>query len=322
MPMERSFSIIIPSWNNLGFLKLCVESIRKNSACRHQIIVHVNEGSDGTLDWVRAQGLDYTWSERNLGVCLAANSMRSKVKTDYIFYLNDDMYLLPGWDKALWDEIARLPDNRFFLSGTMIQPHNRLDVGILANYGDSLETFEEERLLREYMSYPKEDWLGATWPPNLLHRDVWDLVGGYSIEYTPGMYSDPDLSAKLWMAGVRHFKGLGACRAYHFETKTTGRIKKNDGAMQFMFKWGITNATFRRHCTRLGETATEEGRPHSCNTKALGRQGFRAHLKSCFKLLTGSRLGPAQPLYDQPDGGICNSPVEDKRKVENWKQNP
>lgn len=312
--MEQSFSVIIPSWNNLGFLKLCVESIRKNSAYRHQIIVHVNEGTDGTLDWVRAQGLDYTWSERNVGVCLAANSMRSKVKTDYIFYLNDDMYLLPGWDKALSDEIDRLPDNRFFLSGTMIQPHNWLDVGIRANYGDSLETFEEERLLREYMTYHKEDWLGATWPPNLLHRDVWDLVGGYSIEYTPGMYSDPDLAAKLWMAGVRHFKGLGNCRAYHFETKTTGRIKKNDGSWQFMLKWGITNATFRRHFTRLGEAATEQGRLQLCNAEAIGRQGIRAHLKACFKLLTGSRLGPADPLGIQPDGNSGNHCVKDKQK--------
>ncbi len=187
----------------------------------------------------------------------------------------------------------------------MIQPHNWLDVGILANYGDSLETFEEERLLREYMTYPKADWLGATWPPNLLHRDVWDLVGGYSIEYTPGMYSDPDLTAKLWMAGVRHFKGLGACRAYHFETKTTDRIKKNDGSLQFLLKWGITNAAFRRHCTHLGEAATEHDRL-SCNAEALRRQGVRAHLKACLKLLTGSRLGLAQPLGDQPDGNNDN----------------
>ena len=34
------FSILIPSWNNLACLKLCVESIRKNSFFHHQIIVH------------------------------------------------------------------------------------------------------------------------------------------------------------------------------------------------------------------------------------------------------------------------------------------
>lgn len=82
------FSIFIPTWNNLDFLKLCVESIRKNSTHNHQIIVHVNDGSDGTLEWVKKEGLDYTHSKQNIGVCFAMNMMRTKVKTDYILFLN------------------------------------------------------------------------------------------------------------------------------------------------------------------------------------------------------------------------------------------
>ena len=77
-------SIIIPTWNKLPYLKICVESIRKNSVYDHQIIIHVNEGSDGTLSWLKEQGLDYTYTEENVGVCLAVNMMRTKVKTDYI----------------------------------------------------------------------------------------------------------------------------------------------------------------------------------------------------------------------------------------------
>lgn len=284
------FSIIIPTWNNLPFLKLCVESIRKNSAAPHQIIVHVNEGSDGTLQWVREQGLDYTFSEHNIGVCMACNRMRSLVKTDYIFYLNDDMVVLPGWDTALEKEIIALPDHFFFLSGTMIQPHNYLDVGITANYGDTVENFEEERLLREFKDYPMDDWKGATWPPNIVHRDIWDLVGGYSIEFSPGMYSDPDFTAKLWMVGVRHFKGVSACRVYHFETKSTGRIEKNDGNTQFLMKWGVTNSTLRRDLTCLGEPfdvqTTERAKT------SLRRNRFRSRMKAAWCLLTGKQFGP------------------------------
>ncbi len=54
------FSILIPSWNNLDYLKCCVASIRKNSRYQHQIIVHVNEGKDGSLEWVKSQSLSYT----------------------------------------------------------------------------------------------------------------------------------------------------------------------------------------------------------------------------------------------------------------------
>lgn len=293
--MDTRFSIIIPSWNNLPFLKLCVASIRKNSATHHQIIVHVNEGSDGTLQWVRDEGLDYTYSERNIGVCLACNMMRTKVKTDYILYLNDDMYMLPGWDTALAEEIATLPDNRFYMSGTMIQPHNSLNVGILANYGDSIETFDEERLLREYMNYSMQDWCGATWPPSLMHRDVWDTVGGFSIEYTPGMYSDPDLTAKLWMAGVRHFKGIAASRVYHFETRSTARVRKNSGHLQFLLKWGMTNKTLRRRMSHLGEPWNDAVQSaHSQKPSKTDR--IRCRLKAAFAILTGKQFGPVEPL--------------------------
>ena len=286
------FSIIIPTWNNLPFLRLCVDSIRRHSSEEHQIIIHVNEGSDGTLEWVREQGFDYTWSERNVGVCIACNMMRAKVQTDYILYLNDDMYVLPGWDTALAAEVDALPDNRFFLSSTMIHPRKPENIGIVADYGDSLETFEEERLLREYAALPCADWRGATWPPNLLHRDIWDLVGGYSIEFSPGMGSDPDLTAKLWMIGVRHFKGLADSRVYHFETKSTERIRQNDARMQFMLKWGVANSVLRDQLTLLGQPWETPSTP-SPITKGTR---LRYRLKVIIKLIKGKQIGPIEPL--------------------------
>lgn len=54
---NRLFSIVIPTWNNLAFLKLCIQSIQRNSYYNHQIIVHVNDGSDGTLEWIKKQVL-------------------------------------------------------------------------------------------------------------------------------------------------------------------------------------------------------------------------------------------------------------------------
>ena len=238
----KLFSILIPTWNNLDFLKLCIESIRKNSCFQHQIIVYVNDGSDGTLDWVRSMGdLDFVHSPNNVGICFALNALRTLVKTDYVLYMNDDMYVCPQWDSYLWEEIEQLPDNKFFLSSTLIQPRTGSKSMIApANYGESVETFDEKRLLEEFATLPHEDWMGATWPPNVVHRDIWDLVGGYSVELSPGMYSDPDFSAKLWLAGVRYFKGISKSRVYHFEARSTQRVAKNNGSAQFLLKYGVT----------------------------------------------------------------------------------
>ena len=96
------FSILIPSWNNLNYLKLCINSIQKNSTYPHQIIVHINKGNDGSLEWIEQQTrLDYTYSKENVGVCYALNACSQLASTDYILYMNDDMYACPGWDTAL-----------------------------------------------------------------------------------------------------------------------------------------------------------------------------------------------------------------------------
>ena len=252
---DHKFSIMIPSWNNLPLLKICIDSIARNSSFSHQIIIHVNEGTDGTLEWVKEKGYDFTHSAENTGVCWAMNACRALVKTSYIAFLNDDMYMLPGWDSGLWKEIEALPHKFFFLSATTIEPRISPHAGILApfDYGDSPLTFREEDLLHDYKSIKGKDWSGATWPPNIVHKDIWDLIGGYSIEYFPGLYSDPDFSMKLYMAGVRYFKGVDSSRAYHFGSKTTRRLTLNKGSKQFLNKWGITSASFCRYFLRRGQ---------------------------------------------------------------------
>ena len=65
-PANPVFSILIPTWNNIDYLKLCIGSIRKNSRFAHQVIVHVNENMDGTLEWIQSQpDIDYTYKKVN-----------------------------------------------------------------------------------------------------------------------------------------------------------------------------------------------------------------------------------------------------------------
>ena len=252
---ENKFSIIIPSWNNLDYLKLCLNSIEKNSNFKHQIIVLVNEGNDGTLEWLSEQlEIDYVYSPENIGICYGLNVCRPLVYTEHILYLNDDMYVLPGWDSELWKEIEAIGHNKFMISSTMIEPTDTNNKSVIvSNYGDNLENFQEEKLLNDFEGLSKDDWSGSTWPPNIMHIDLWDLVGGMSVEFSPGMYSDPDFSMKLWQAGVRLFKGVSKSRVYHFGSKSTGRIKKNRGKQTFINKWGMSPGLFTKKFLKRGE---------------------------------------------------------------------
>jgi glycosyltransferase involved in cell wall biosynthesis len=251
------FSILIPSWNNLSYLKLCVGSIQRHSSFPHQIVVHVNEGQDGTLEWVRAEGMAHTYSAENAGVCYSLNAAATLATTGFIVFFNDDMVALPGWDQILWDEIGKLSHQNWFLSSTMIEPSETGNTCVIvADYGTGPDNFREADLLRDLGALQKEDWSGATWPPNVVPRSLWEAVGGYSVEFSPGMASDPDFSMKLWQHGVRHFHGLGRSRVYHFQARSTGRVQKNNGSQQFLARWGITIRTFSKHYLRRGKPFT------------------------------------------------------------------
>lgn len=278
------FSIIIPTWNNLPYLKLVVDSIRRHSRYEHQVIVHVNDGSDGTLAWVREEGIAHTASPDNIGICHAVNLAASHAQRDYIVYMNDDMYVCPGWDEALVKHIEKMPSDLFMLSGTMVEP---VDTGnrcvVVHDAGRDAAHFRADELIAATPRLKRADWLGATWPPTLVHRDWWNRVGGYSSELSPGMSSDNDFSMKLWDAGCRIFLGVGDSLVYHFQQKTTGKIVKNNGRKQFLNKWGMTQATFDRYYLRRGNPA--EGRIELEMPAARGRLKralWRGRIKRAF----------------------------------------
>jgi glycosyltransferase involved in cell wall biosynthesis len=254
-PKNPYFSILIPSWNNLAYLQLCVEAIRKHSTTSFEIILHLNEAKDGSKEWVESQqDIAFSYSVENVGVCYAMNAMVKLARADYFLYLNDDMYVLTNWDGYLKEEIESIGHTEFFLSATAIEPKAQSTCSIQADYGRSIATFEEARLLETYDSLPFSDWQGATWPPNVVHRSLWDKVGGYSNEFTPGMYSDPDFSMKCWQAGVRLFKGISRSRVYHFGSISVKRVKQNKGYYQFIRKWGMTSSTLSKYYLRRGDT--------------------------------------------------------------------
>jgi len=274
------FSIVIPTWNNLPLLQLCLRSIHLNSAYQHQIILHVNDGSDGTLEWVRKHSIDHTATPENVGICYAVNTAATLATHDYILYLNDDMYCCPGWDTALTKRLSHLKTDLFMLSGTMIEPR---DTGnacvVVGSYGTDANNFEEQRLLEDLTCLHKADWMGATWPPTLVSRRWWHMVGGYSTEFSPGMSSDNDFSMKLWHAGCRVFLGVGDSLVYHFQCKSTGKVKKNDGGRQFLMKWGIRQSVFDRYYLRRGQLAKTLTLEEPRETIELRWQLLRSRLK-------------------------------------------
>ncbi|MDC3036088.1 glycosyltransferase family 2 protein [Candidatus Pelagibacter sp.] len=244
------FSIIIPTYNNLDYLKLCLKSLKKNSTYNHEIILHINDGSDGTLNFVKTNKFKYTNSDNNIGLCSSINKASKLVTTQYILYSHDDMYFCPDWDKILLNEVKSFDHDNFYLSGTMIEPNSG---HIICDFGINLDTFKEDELLSKYKDINFYDHQGTHFAPHLVSKKMWDRVGGFSEEFNPGIGSDPDFNMKLWREGVRIFKGLNDFKVYHFGSLTTRKKKnfiQNRGDKTFLKKWGITTKFFKKHYLR------------------------------------------------------------------------
>ena len=245
------FSIIIPTFNNLNYLKKCIESIKKNSTFgSHEIIPHVNDGSDGTLNFLKNNSFNYTHTKYNSGICTGMNMAAKKSNTDYLLYAHDDFYFCPNWDLVLKRELDKIKHKKFYLSGTMVNNGQ-----IALDCGNNLETFNENKLLSEISNANYYDFQGSTWAPHLIHKETWDKVGGFSEEFFPGTGSDPDLNMKLWKEGVRIFKGINDFKVYHFGSIVTRKYKNHPtiktesgsrGAKIFLLKWGITIKFFKK----------------------------------------------------------------------------
>ena len=244
------FSILIPTFNNINYLKFCIKSIKKNSKYNHQIICHVNIGDDGTIEYLQNEKIDYSHTIYNSGICEGINKAAKLARYDYFLYAHDDFYFCPEWDSILKNEINKIGHNNFYLSGTMMNEGQ-----ITFNCGNTPDEFDENKFLSEYKNYNHFDFQGSTWAPSIVHKDLWIKVGGLSEEFFPGTGSDPDFNMKLWNLGIRIFKGINDFKVYHFGSivlrkklnKMNNKSKFGSiGAKIFLLKWGVSIKFFKK----------------------------------------------------------------------------
>jgi len=219
-------------------------------------------GSDGTVDFLEKNNINFTYTKKNAGICKGVNLATKKANFNYVLYAHDDFYFCPEWDAILEKEIKKIGHNEFYLSGTMMNNGQ-----IKFNCGKTIEDFNENKFLKEYKDHNYYDFQGSTWAPHVLHINTWNKVGGFSEEFYPGTGSDPDLNMKLWKNGVRIFKGINDFKVYHFGSIVSRKYSKdskiktesgNLGSKIFLMKWGISINFFKKFILKSDTIYKEE----------------------------------------------------------------
>ena len=195
------FSIIIPTYNNINYLKICLDSLKKNSKFNHEIILHVNEGVDGSLDYVKKNNFLFSYSEKNAGVCVAFNQAVKKATKKYIVLGHDDMYFCPNWDEVFYSELKKQAEDKDLCNlnviGKMLYQGNYFDKNVEA--AENLFYFLSNK------DYPEAQFnFSLLASKNLSHnpQDIINLLLGIYAKYiSDSEYSHLSTKAKLLLEG-------------------------------------------------------------------------------------------------------------------------
>jgi len=129
--MKHKITTTIATTNNLPYLKLAVNSVRKNAYYKDMpIVVFAENCTDGTDEWLQSNK-----DELQIDVYIEHNKVQrgigggidfcvDKVKTEFVNIIHSDMYIGPNQDielLKLYDDIE--PGVRLIASSFRIQPH-------------------------------------------------------------------------------------------------------------------------------------------------------------------------------------------------------
>jgi GT2 family glycosyltransferase len=205
----RQVAVVIPSWNSADLLPDCLGSLAEQGVELETVVVD-NGSGDGSLDYLREQGVRHLALPRNLGFAAAVNRGVAETEAPAVLVLNADAVLEPGAVARLLETLEAEPG----LGG--VQPRilqleqggsRDVDAARLYSAGQALTrdgrglelgAGEEQRDL--YLQ-PREVF-GVCGAACLLRRQLLDELGGYDEHYF-SFYEDVDLNVRGRIAGWR-----------------------------------------------------------------------------------------------------------------------
>jgi len=254
----NKITFVIPSRNNLEFLRLAYQSIR-NLRTKHEIIILDDASTDGTLEWINTLHDEDLIHYHNpgptrIGIVGMFDKGIEMSRTDIIFAFHADMIAGPNLDVNIVKHL--IPGS--IVSATRIEPplHPPGPEKITQAWGNEAHEIDFPLLMNSINHFERENANKTTegiFAPWCMYKSDYLAIGGHDELFAPQSKEDSDLFNRFVLAGykviqswdglVYHFTSRGS----RFNTHAGGSAGKDSpewqyttskNARNFIRKWG------------------------------------------------------------------------------------
>ncbi|MEG6570381.1 glycosyltransferase [Thermoanaerobacterium thermosaccharolyticum] len=239
-------SIIILTYNQIDYTKMCIESIRKYTKTPYEIIVVDNGSSDGTIEYLESQNdIKLIKNRENRGFAAGCNQGISIAEGEYIILLNNDTIVTENW-----------------LSNLLYCLNNANNAGIVGPVTNNISG--DQKIITYYKNINdmhefagKFNVQNQKWRKSLrlvgycmvMRKELFREIGLLDENYGIGNFEDDDLCLRALLKGynlyindttfIHHF---GSVTFKNMDINYAELMKKNE--IYFKQKWGYSHSYY------------------------------------------------------------------------------
>lgn len=198
-------SIIIPAYNQVGYTYRCLASVLENTRdVAYEVILADDKSTDGTkVLSMYCKGITIVRNKENLGFLKNCNHGAESARGKYIFFLNNDTQVKPGWLSSLVKLMES--DSSIGMAGSkLVYPDGRLQEagGIFWREGNGWNYGKFDDPDKPEYNYVKDvDYISGA--AIMLSKSLWQRLGGFDERFAPAYCEDADLAFAVRAAGYR-----------------------------------------------------------------------------------------------------------------------
>jgi len=224
--------------NTINYLKLAVESVRKNSYYKDApFVIHAENCTDGTDEWLQENKEKYNleiYIEKNevpRGIGGGMNFCADKVRTKYIGFLSSDFYMGIDWDLELVRLCEESPNKKLWTFCYRVEPdifndpNHRPGVvkAAIEDFGEFHHNFNKERFLEWSNMFSVDNDIQFAIPQGVsgvIKKEDWDYVGGNDDRFAPMYWEDADIFIRMLNEGYEFITTTKSV-LFHFASRTS-----------------------------------------------------------------------------------------------------